>query len=403
MGSIASKRIIFSSLMLVSFPAILVLISQESWIPLQYVLYIGVLSVTLLSSEIIFFLSAGETSNGIYDIVRLSPLGMPTFVLYKLFFPVIITTLTTVLSAIFMRATIFIVNIDVVIHFSIIDFTLFVGIILLGSIVELLQLICRTSWNIKLHTLFMCPTLFVGISLCYVMVQGYVMTALLMILLLDVCLLLILCKAADSLTLISKRIQLLSTYAKVFPEKRLGANSALLCKEYAFLLRNPYQLLGLFVTLSLFLATFREHMINIYSLNIVLITFAGFPILLFTKQIDVFQVEYNIRISELYCLAKISKFQIFFSKTIPQISISVISQSLLLFVFRLLKVQVSWELIGIVLLATIVSTVLCTTILLTTEQFSGQVKNENLIKCLFSCLFIMTFLFFAITFTLSYT
>ena len=399
-NSIASKRVVFSSLMLACFPAILVLISQESWIPLQYVLHIGVLTVTLLSSEIIFYLSAGEISSGIYDIVRLSPVGLPTFVLYKLIFPVIVTALIMVLSIIFMGMAISIANIDVIMQFSVMNFVLFLGIILLGSIVELIQLICRASWNVKAHTLFMCPVIFVGGSLCYVMVQGYAMTALLLILLLNIALLLILCKATGSLTFSAKKPLSLSAYTKVFPEKKIGANSALMRKEYAFLLKNLYHFLGLIAVSSLLLATLQEHMSSASSLNLISVIFAGFPALLFTKQIDLLQVECSIRIIELYQLARANRFQVFICKVIAQLSISAICQTVLLLLLLFFKIPVPSNFIGIILLATTASTVVCTAILLVTEQFSGKIKNENIVKSLFSCVFFMTFLIFATLFTL---
>ncbi len=244
-GIAKSKKLVGT---LLFAPALMLFCSyyaDKSIFPVQYTLILFAGLISMLSSEILHWLTIDEIKDGIFDVLLISPLSRSRLLIYKLFVPVITGASLAFLSLI-------INNILAKYYpFAVWEFTLTTNLLMLFGAVffgllEFITLLIMREKNTNIHFFLLAIGAFAMMGLFYlIQIKAFIIFALISLFMLSV-------GFTAALILLKRKHQVLfnkSGYAflRLYGDKRLSVLSALVRKNISILRLYKHSLLQLVV------------------------------------------------------------------------------------------------------------------------------------------------------------
>lgn len=185
-GIVKSKRLLCTLLTAPAFMLFCSYYADTAIFPVQYVLMLFAGLISMLSSEVLHWLTIDEIKNGIFDVLLISPLSHSRLLIYKLFVPTITGACLAFLSLV-------INNILAKYYsFAVWEFTLVTSLLLLFGAVffgllEFITLLIMRKSNTNLHFFLLAIGACVMMGLFYlIQIKAFHIYALISIFLLSV-------------------------------------------------------------------------------------------------------------------------------------------------------------------------------------------------------------------------
>ncbi|MCH5278630.1 MAG: hypothetical protein J1E60_02455 [Christensenellaceae bacterium] len=276
-GIAKSKRLICT---LLFAPALLLFCSynaEAAIFPVQYVLVLFAGLISMLSSEILHWLTIDEIKDGIFDVLLISPQSRLQLLMNKLFVPVVIGAGLAFLSLVTnnILAKYF--------RFAVWNFTFTTSLLLIfGAIffglLEFITLLVMRKNNMNIHFFLL------AFGVCVMLGLFYLIQIKALLLLVLISLFLLIFSLAAALILLKRKHQVIFskrryTFARLYGDNKLSISGALIRKNISVLRLYKYSWLQIVIAVSIPVLIGSIEFFSAYSQlkPIMIIAFAAAP------------------------------------------------------------------------------------------------------------------------------
>lgn len=390
-----SKKILLIMSVFVIYPMTLNIIANKPLIPIEFIIMPSVVITAGLSGELLYFLMINEIQYNIFDVFLVSKMNRFKLILCRLSLPVVCSFLLALMSMC--------VNNSVASHFVNqtyvevqINFETLLTLIAIATISGLIEFGIIMIFNKKLvaekHTFTTAISVAVLIAMYVVFITfgifTFVITSTILILsliTLDYCLINIYKRP--------NKIKYINFNKSIFPDKKLSTISGLLRKDIVISNFNVFMVLKLLIvaTFPILINSININNIHllksIYRTSLYFVCHFGVANILF----PILSEEKINRYTDIFQVAKINKFKLYFSRAILPIGTTFLGLLFVLLITGVYSAMTNTILlfdIGTVIIS-IISSILCILISFWLSRYVNSYKDIHVVG-----IFIMIMTFF---------